>query len=125
MVRHLPAATTTDRTPIHDDEADWSTRDTGHYSRKRIDLPADWGLEDDDATHYLVECFYDHESGGRINVWEDTESSLDHVWRPATHDGDDYRQVGEIHFWDWENAHDEYARLDDADDVTDLMWRNR
>lgn len=124
MIRHLPAATETDRTPIDPDDADWSTRETGHYSRKTVTLPDDWGVEDDDATEYVVEVFYDRETGGCINVWEDTESTLEHIWKPVTHDGDDYRKIDEVHFWDWENAHFEYTNIDDAGDVVDLMSRN-
>lgn len=122
MVRHLPAATDTDREPIDEDDAEWSTRDTGHYSRKRVDLPAEW--EAVEATHYIVEVFYDHESGGQINIWQDEESTLAHIWKPTTHDGVDYKKVDEVHFWDWHNAHAEYTAIDDASDVVDLMSRN-
>ena len=122
MEAHLPNIATANREPV--DEDDHSSDSDVHYSRKTVKLPSDWGTEDDETTKYIVEIIYNETSGGRINIWTDEKSTLEHIWKPTTHNGEDYRKCDEVHFWDYPNAVDEYKNINTASDVVDLMGRN-
>lgn len=123
-VQHYPRADENTDEPMHEDSKEWLDHSDAHYTRTRIELPEEWKLKNESATHYIVELIYGTERGGKINIWEDSESSLEHIWKPTTHNDEKYRKVDEVNFWDWENAHAEYGCIEDAGDVVDLMSRN-
>lgn len=99
--------TTENRTPVNGDLDDGM-----EYQRKSIST-------------WVVEWVYNPDGGGHISIWKKGESSLEHIWTPATIDGEDYHQADEVHFWDWENGQMEYDTLETVGDISDLMWRNR
>lgn len=124
-LRHLPAVGSTDAQPVHSDASSWFGYDDAHYSRKTIEITGDLAnAYDSDDPVFVVEVLYGTNRGGQINVWVNEESSLEHIWKPATIDGESYRKADEVNFMSWEPARREYAELDDASDVNDLMVRN-
>ena len=93
--------------------------------REELEERDDLSYQHKKISTWHVELFTAEGSGGHINIWEKGESTLEHVWTPATIEGEDYKQATEVHFWDAPNAQAEYDALDTVEDITNLMWRNR
>lgn len=74
------------------------------------------------GVNWKIEVIFARDCGGHVNIWEEGESSLTHVWKPS--DDNKWHKFTQANFWDWENALAEYKAVTNMDSLLDLGRRN-
>jgi len=72
--------------------------------------------------NWIVELQYAEDRGGMINIWNEGETTLTHVWQAS--DDNKWHKSDEVHFMYWENALMEYRDIVTFSDTLNLMIRN-
>jgi len=98
---------------------DWESwidgHDDGRYARKVFGMS--------DGTVVVAELLYGEERGAQLNYWVEGESSLEHIWTPATFDGEDFHRVDEAHAMDQESLVQWWDEVESVSDVQKLTQR--
>lgn len=72
--------------------------------------------------NHIVELIGAKDRGGMINIWEEGETTLSHIWQAS--DNNKWHKIDEIHFMHWRNADMEYREIGTFSEMLNLMTRN-